>query len=462
MGWRSRLKRYNLFPHLVAEDLACGIEHTPINKLEERGQTTQLGGTAAAAQKQIDRERAAGTIGPANPDPAAANRPQTRTTPQNESITSTSQRNPSTQIVAPTPQKYVFPLDIESKPIPYVLIKIYETQTGSDIPADDETTQSFRTGSEEAAAFIAENGTGAAAAVGGAYGAFYGGLFGALRGGRNSIFKFAGAGAVAGAAGGAAAAELGPDAAATVIDRIGEIIGAQNVTNRAKRLIKGFALKRNTQSCDTFLAILMPETLAISQQNDYGEISFTQASGGLGQLAQAVGSLKGTTDRADPFIAEAAGRLAENFISEDFAKIGFFATTGMSINPQLELIYNAPQLREFNLDFRLVPRNQPEALAIKGIIKAIRYYGAPRITTNTGGRYLIPPAQFELEFYHTFEEANQFLFKTKKCVLEDISVDYTGGGSFATFDDGAPVEIRMSLRFKETQIIDREAINQGF
>ena len=134
----------------------------------------------------------------------------------------------------------------------------------------------------------------------------------------------------------------------------------------------------------------------------------------------------------------------------------------MSINPQLELIYNAPQLREFNLDFRLVPRNQPEALAIKGIIKAIRYYGAPRITTNTGGRYLIPPAQFELEFYHTFEEANQFLFKTKKCVLEDISVDYTGGGSFATFDDGAPVEIRMSLRFKETQIIDREAINQGF
>ena len=160
MGWRSRLKRYNLFPHLVAEDLACGIEHTPINKLEERGQTTQ------SAQEQINQARRAGRIGPANPDPAAANRTQTSTTPQNESITSTNQRNPSTQIVAPTPQKYVFPLDIESKPIPYVLIKIYETQTGSDIPADDETTQSFRTGSEEAAAFIAENGTGAAAAVG--------------------------------------------------------------------------------------------------------------------------------------------------------------------------------------------------------------------------------------------------------------------------------------------------------
>ena len=58
----------------MAEDLACGIEHTPINKLEERGQTTQ------SAQEQINQARRAGRIGPANPDPAAANRTQTSTT----------------------------------------------------------------------------------------------------------------------------------------------------------------------------------------------------------------------------------------------------------------------------------------------------------------------------------------------------------------------------------------------
>jgi hypothetical protein len=400
------------------------------------------------------------------PNPAAANRPQTPTNPPTKPLEVTpnptqTPQTPTSAIVT-TPQKYLFPLDLETKPIPYVLIKIYETQTGSDINPVDETSQSFRTGSEAAGNFVAENATGAAAAAGGAYGAFYGGLFGALQGGRNAIFRFAGAGAAAGAVTGAAATELGPDVATAVIDRIGEITNVQDTTDRAKKLIRGFALKRNTLKVDTFLALLMPETLAISQQNDYGEISFTQASGGLGQLAQAVGSLKGKTGNPDPFIAEAAGRLAETFINEDFAKIGFFATTGMSINPQLELIYNAPQLREFTLDFRLVPRNRNEALAIKNIINSIRYYGAPRITAGTGGRYLIPPAQFELEFYHTFEEANQFLFKTKKCVLEDISIDYTGGGSFATFNDGSPVETRMSVRFKETQIIDREAIQQGF
>ena len=462
MSVSSRLKRYNVFPHLVAQDLAFGVEYTPINTLtinDNAVGASALRQDAAAAALRGNNEGAATINRVAD---SLSGKPQTSTTPSSEPAVQTFPREMPAQGVARTPQKYLFPLDIESKPIPHVLIKIYETQTGSGIDPVDETSQSFRTGSEAAATFVAENATGAAAAVGGAYGAFYGGLFGALQGGRNAIFRFAGAGAAAGAVTGAAAAELGPDAAAAVTDRIGELIGVQNTTDRAKNLIRGFALKRNTVKCDTFLALLMPETLAISQQNDYGEISFTQASGGLGQLAQAVGSLKGGTGTADPFIAEAAGRLAENFISEDFAKIGFFAATGLSINPQLELIYNAPQLREFTLDFRFVPRNKPEALAIKTIINAIRYYGAPRITAGTGGRYLIPPAQFELEFYHTFEVANQFLFKTKKCVLEDISIDYTGGGSFATFEDGSPVETRMSVRFKETQIIDRVAIDDGF
>jgi hypothetical protein len=57
---------------------------------------------------------------------------------------------------------------------------------------------------------------------------------------------------------------------------------------------------------------------------------------------------------------------------------------------------------------------------------------------------------------------NQFLFKTKKCVLEDISIDYSGGGSFTTFYTGAPVEIRLSLKFTETVIIDQNAVAEGF
>jgi hypothetical protein len=126
------------------------------------------------------------------------------------------------------------------------------------------------------------------------------------------------------------------------------------------------------------------------------------------------------------------------------------------------MIYNAPTLREFTMDFRLVPKNQVEAAQINSVLTNLKYFAAPKIPTETGGRYFIPPAQFELEFYDAENNLNQFLFKTKKCVLEDISIDYTGNGSFATFYDGSPVETRLSLRFRETVFIDKNAVSQGY
>lgn len=358
-------------------------------------------------------------------------------------------------------KKIVFPLDLESAPVPHVFIKIFETETGA-VESTDLTSTTFRAGAETAGNFLVDNATTATSAYAGLTGAFYGGALGLLRGGVRGALVGAAGGAATGAATGAAAAEFGPEAANTIFTRIGETAGISDLGSRTKKLISNFALKRNIVQLKTAIALLMPETLAVSYQNDYGAISFTQAAGGLGQLAQAIGSLKGTTGNPDPFIAEAAGRLAESFINEDFAKLGFFATTGRTINPQLELIYNSPQLRDFTMDFRLVPRNASESDAIRNLIKTIKFYASPRIPKDTGGRYFIPPAQFELEFYHNYATQNLFLFKTKKCVLEDISVDYTGSGTYATFRDGAPVEVRLSLRFKETVVIDRDAVVEGF
>jgi hypothetical protein len=156
-----------------------------------------------------------------------------------------------------------------------------------------------------------------------------------------------------------------------------------------------------------------------------------------------------------------ASDLQQN-ISEQFRQIGLFATTGRTLNPQIEVIYNSPALREFTMDFRLVPRNPVEAAQIRNIIAQLKYFAAPQIPPETSGRYFIPPAQFELEFYDTDNNQNQFLFRTKKCVLEDISVDYTGNGSFNTFYDGSPVETRLSLRFRETVFIDRQAVTEGY
>ena len=354
-----------------------------------------------------------------------------------------------------------FPPDIENSPVPHVLIKIYETETGS-VVTTDLTSKSFNAGAGEIAAKVDDYNVGTVlGALGGAkIAATPAGLLGL--GGK---WKAAAGVLAAGTAGGAALVGTGAagSIATSTIDTFGTQIGINDTSDRFVGLIKNFALKRNIEQLKVAIALLMPETLAVSYQNRFDELSFTQATGAGGLLAQAMGSLNGkAADTPDPFIIEAAGRVAQGLLSDDFKRIGLFATTGRTINPQPEMIYNAPTLREFTMDFRLVPKNQIEAAQINSVLTNLKYFAAPKIPTETGGRYFIPPAQFELEFYDAENNLNQFLFKTKKCVLEDISIDYTGNGSYATFYDGSPVETRLSLRFRETVFIDKDAVNQGY
>ena len=46
--------------------------------------------------------------------------------------------------------------------------------------------------------------------------------------------------------------------------------------------------------------------------------------------------------------------------------------------------------------------------------------------------------------------------KFKVGVIENVSVDYTASGTYATYDDRTPVHIRMSLAFEEINPIYAE------
>jgi len=210
------------------------------------------------------------------------------------------------------------------------------------------------------------------------------------------------------------------------------------------------------------VGLFMPDGINTSYDNEYEALSLTATLGAVGFGAQALASKGGSVDQTNAFIAEAAGSILSRIAgNEDLTKLGVFATTGRVINPQLEMLYTSPVLRKFTFDFRMIPRNAVEAELIRAIIFNLKYFASPTIPDNSTGRYFIPPAQFEIEFYDGRNNMNDFLFKTKKCVLSGINVDYSPNG-FATFKDGAPVETRLQLTFQETVIIDRAAVAGGF
>ena len=62
-------------------------------------------------------------------------------------------------------------------------------------------------------------------------------------------------------------------------------------------------------------------------------------------------------------------------------------------------------------------------------------------------------------------QANQVrpLFRIERCFLESLNVDYTTSGQPVFFDDGSePVTTTLALSFKETQLMTKESIRQGF
>ena len=120
--------------------------------------------------------------------------------------------------------------------------------------------------------------------------------------------------------------------------------------------------------------------------------------------------------------------------------------SGQIFNPNMELLFNAPSLRNFNFSFKMTPRSADESEEIKSIIRFFKRGMAPKVGGN--GLYLNTPNVFELR-YRQGNNEHSFLHRFKQCFLTNISVNYTGDGVYSTYNDGTPVSMIMTLMFKE-------------
>ena len=80
---------------------------------------------------------------------------------------------------------------------------------------------------------------------------------------------------------------------------------------------------------------------------------------------------------------------------------------------------------------------------------------APKVSsgpdsTVTNVSFLSTPDVFELRYRQGATE-HSFLNKFKQCFMESIDVNYTADGTYATYDDGTPVSMVMTLSFKEIE-----------
>lgn len=132
-------------------------------------------------------------------------------------------------------------------------------------------------------------------------------------------------------------------------------------------------------------------------------------------------------------------------------------------NPRVEFLYNQTALRSFTYEFTMVPRSRKEMTEIHKIVQAFKEWAAPSIVDNEANFFRFPNL-FEIE-YHAYDKENSYLNKISTCALTQISVDYTTENQPAFFrpdEQGAPpVTTKLTLQFKEMEILTRERIADG-
>ena len=124
--------------------------------------------------------------------------------------------------------------------------------------------------------------------------------------------------------------------------------------------------------------------------------------------------------------------------------------SGEIFNPNMELLFNGPTLRAFKFSFKMMPRNRDESDQVKNIIRTFKKNMSPK--TGQTRAFLDTPNIFELR-YRQGRTEHKFLNKFKQCFLQDVSVNYTGEGNYATYGDGTPISMIMDLTFKELEPI---------
>ena len=121
--------------------------------------------------------------------------------------------------------------------------------------------------------------------------------------------------------------------------------------------------------------------------------------------------------------------------------------SGQILNPNMELLFNGPKLRNFDFQFKLTPRERDESIRIQQIITAIKRHMAPKRGKN-GGFFLGAPDFFRLQYLYRNNQ-HRFLNRFKDCALIGFDINYAPEGTYATYPDGGMHSYLMTMRFAE-------------
>ena len=124
-----------------------------------------------------------------------------------------------------------------------------------------------------------------------------------------------------------------------------------------------------------------------------------------------------------------------------------------TLNPREFMLFKAPTIRTFSMEFNFFPKNTNEANSIPAIIKYFRQASYP---ISQGFTY-----NFPLAFTVTFAKSTQMI-KLPQVVCTSTSVTYNPNAQSYFEHNNMTFEVTLALNFQELQPIDAHLVGGGF
>ena len=212
-------------------------------------------------------------------------------------------------------------------------------------------------------------------------------------------------------------------------------------------------------------------TSANIQAGDGGGVLDNVASGitSLGALPQS------TAARLTKQLAAMAGSTLQ--INDVLA-----GTTGTMLNPNVEVLFGGPKLRNVSFAFKMSARNAPEAEVIHNICTTFKknllpgFGGSTKILDSfisgviadsgvtdkegMGGTYgnFIEVPNLVMLRYMQGSKMHPYLSQYKSLALTNVDVNYTPDGVYSTFENGYPTAVELRIGLVETKLVYNQEI----
>ena len=199
------------------------------------------------------------------------------------------------------------------------------------------------------------------------------------------------------------------------------------LTGGGKLAGKSEAEKQNDQNIKKELEKLRGINPSGSSVQNFASATYTQT------VSKLAGFAFGTDLDADTYLARSGGRV---------------------LNPNAEMLFQGPVIRDFNFSFLMIARSQREGNEIRKIIRFLKLGMAPKFRSTT---YLKNPDIFTLHYKNGTGDNDELKtvnkFNPGGLALTTMAVDYAPNGYWSAYRDSQPVAVKMDLSFTELRPI---------